>query len=147
MGDESSGPPPGGGTQQIGGKGSALNSDYRPQFSTTSPWVEGAVSGEPRRLRSFAEIVADQEKNRNILEIVLKKVEKLDSDGKPFKFRNLTFDEIGSFLFETLKISPSECERFNYTTGRYDTREVLFKPGVDLSPYSDSYEYLIHVYS
>ena len=29
-------------------------------------------------------------------------------------------------------------------TGRYDTREVMFKPGVDLAPYIGSFIYLEH---
>ena len=62
--------------------------------------------------------MADQQKNRNILEIILTKIEKVDKDGKIFKHKNLTFDEIGTFIFDVLKISPSDCMRFNYTTGR-----------------------------
>ena len=105
----------------------------------TSPWVGGvgsAATSTTKRVRSFAEIIADEERNRNILELVLNKIEKVDSEGKTFKHRNLTFDEIGSFLFDTLKISSNECLRFNYATGRrYDIREIMFKPGVDIGPY------------
>ena len=60
------------------------------------------------------------------------------------KHRNLTFDEISEFLFDILKISPSDCLRFNYVTGRYDTKEVMFKPGVDISPYIGFFEFMEH---
>ena len=88
--------------------------------------------------------MADQKKNRNILEVVLTKIQKVDSEGNITKRKNLTFDEIGSFLFDILKISPTDCLRFNYTTGRYDTKEVMFKPEVDISAFLGTYEYLEH---
>ena len=115
------------------------------QSNTTSAWAGGAgAAGHPRKQRTFAEIIADQKLNRSILEISLTKIQKRDSDGNITKRRNLTFDEIGAFIFDTLKIQAADCLRFNYVTGRYDTREVMFKPGVDLGPYIGSYIYLEH---
>ena len=102
------------------------------------------MTGHPRKQRSFAEIMADQKINRNILEIILTKIPKEDSTGNVTKHRNLTYDEIATFIFDTLKISHTDCLRFNYTTGRYDTREVMFKAGVDLSPYLGNYEFMEH---
>ena len=139
MGDSKE-PPPG------GGMGHSQNHESINSFSnTTSAWAGGAgAAGHPRKQRSFAEIMSDQMKNRNILELIMAKIEKTDSEGKVYKHKNLTFDEIGAFLFDILKISPSDCLRFNYTTGRYDTREIMFKPGVDLSSYIGSYIFLDH---
>ena len=102
------------------------------------------MTGQPRKQRSFAEIMADQKSNRNILELILTKIPKADSTGNVTKHRNLTYDEIGSFLFDTLKIPHTDCLRFNYTTGRYDTREVMFKPEVDISPYLGTHIFLEH---
>ena len=139
MGDSKE-PPPGGGMDH------SQNHESINSFSnTTSAWAGGAgAAGHPRKQRSFAEIMSDQMKNRNILELIMAKIEKTDSEGKVYKHKNLTFDEIGAFLFDILKISPSDCLRFNYTTGRYDTREIMFKPGVDLSSYIGSYIFLDH---
>ena len=90
------------------------------QTKMTSAWAVGAgVAGTPRKQRSFAEIMADHNKNRNILEIILTKIEKL-VDGKVTKHRNLNYDEIGTYMFDILKIPPTACLRFNYTTGRSD---------------------------
>ena len=58
--------------------------------------------------------------------------------------KNLNYDEIGSFLFDVLKIKAEECLRFNYTLGRYDTREVMFKPEVDINPYLGFIEFMGH---
>ena len=99
-------------------------------FQTTTPaWAGGGPTDRTPRLRSFAEIMADQKINRNILEIILKKKSTTDSDGNIVSPKNLNFDDLGTFLFDVLKISAEECLRFNYTLGRYDTREVMFKPG------------------
>ena len=112
---------------------------------TTSAWAGGAgAAGLPRKQRSFAEIMADQKKNRNILEITLTKIQKEDDKGNITKHRNLTFDEIATFLFDILKIPHSACLRFNYTTGRYDSREVMFKPGIDITPYLGTHIFMEH---
>ena len=51
---------------------------------------------------------------------------------------------MGTILFDIVKIKPSDCLRFNYTSGRYDTREIMFKPDIDLTPLLGSYQGLGH---
>ena len=96
-------------------------------LSTTSAWAEGGVNGQEVRMRSFAEILASETSQRNILEIHLTRAED--------KAKNLNFDDLGELIFDVLNINPTDCSGFNYSTGRYDTREVKFKPDIDLSPY------------
>ena len=50
----------------------------------------------------------------------------------------LNFDDIGELIFDVLKVDPSQCHGYNYSTGRYNTREIKFKTGVDISPYIKS---------
>ena len=88
--------------------------------------------------------MAEQKENRNILEVVFRKIDKVSSEGNVTRHRNLYFDEIGTFLFDVLKISPNDCLRYNYSTGRFDTKEVMFKPGVNLTPYLGQFEFLEH---
>ena len=127
-------PPPGGGPGQSSS-----------QPGMTSAWAGGTgAAGQSRKQRSFAEIMADQRQNRNILEIIFNKIEKVDNDGNITKHRNLVFDEIGTFMFDVLKIDPSECLRFNFTSGRYDTKEIMFKPGVDINQYVGQFEFMEH---
>ena len=101
----------------------------------TSAWAGGRNSPSVSnvRLRSFEEIIQDATNNRNILEIRLQK-NLCDSDPT-VKPPNLTYDQLGEFLFDHLKINSEDCLRFNFSTPRYDTREVMLKPGVDLTPY------------
>ena len=106
--------------------------------STTSAWAGGGPTDRPRRMRSFAEIMADQKLNRNILEITMRKRQTVDNAGNVLTPKQLTFDDLGTFLFDILKIKAEDCVRFNYTLGRYETREVMFKPGLDMSPYIGS---------
>ena len=128
-------------TSAMAGDGCQANSVFQ---TTTPAWAGGGPTDRTPRLRSFAEIMADQKINRNILEIILKKKSTTDSDGNIVSPKNLNFDDLGTFLFDVLKIKAEECLRFNYTLGRYDTREVMFKPGVDISPYLGCQEFMGH---
>lgn len=106
----------------------------------TSAWAGGknCATNSNVRLRSFEEIIHDASNNRNILEIRLKKI---ISDSDPaVKPSNLTHDQLGELLFDYLKINCDDCLRFNFTTSRYDTREVMLKPGVDLTPFITTVE-------
>ena len=49
--------------------------------------------------------------------------------------KNLSFEDLGEVLFDILKINPEDCLALDFTTGRYDTREVKFKPEVNVTPY------------
>ena len=98
----------------------------------TSDWAGGRVgaSDAPMRLRSYEEIIADAKSNRNILEINLKK-----NSSDEVRPSNLTFNQLGELLFDKLKLKSEDCLRVNFSSHRYDTREVILKPTVDLSPY------------
>ena len=124
MGEE---PDPGGGGEVIETTKSAL--------PVTSVWAGGknSTSDASIRLGSFEEIIQDATNNRNILEIKLRK--NIDESDPTVKPQNLTHDQLGELLFDHLKINSDDCLRFNFTTSRYDTREVMLKPGVDLNPF------------
>ena len=85
--------------------------------------------------RSFEQILSEETKSRNILEIHLKKSITYDENNKETKPMNITFDQLSDFIFSTLKIRPQDCLGIDYTTGRYDTREIQLKPEVDSSKY------------
>ena len=111
--------------------------------STTPASVGGGVKNPPDvRLRSFAEIIATEKSNRNILEIKLKKIA---TDDENVKVKPLSFDNLGELVFDVLSIDPAQCIGFNYSSGRYDTREIKFRPGVDISLYiKDPFEFMGH---
>ena len=90
------------------------------------------------RIRTFEEILADETKVRNILEINLKKI--IPADQPLSKPANLTHEQLGELIFDKLKIKPEDCLRFNFTSARYDTREISLQPGIDLSPFVTSIE-------
>ena len=58
-----------------------------------------------------------------------------DDQGVLNKPKPLTFEDLGEFLFDELMIKPDDCVSFNFSSGRYDQREVKFKPNIDFSPY------------
>ena len=116
-----------------------------PGSSSTTPVKTGGGDGSTEvRMRSFAEILATERKNRNILEINLVNLSKTENNAAA-RNKGLTFDDLGELVFDVLNIDPSLCLGFNFSTGRYDTREIKFKQGVDISPYvKTSFEFKGH---
>ena len=114
-----------------GDGGLPLMKNLASALPATSDWAGGRGGAEEHvKLRSYEEIIADAKTNRNILEIQLKK--NIINNEKP---ANLTFDQIGELLFDRLKIQVEDCLRLNLTSYRYDTKDVVLKPNIDLTPY------------
>ena len=76
-----------------------------------------------------------KKKNRNILELKIIKILTQNENGEPQRPRSLTFEELGEFLFDELNINSEDLIAVNLNTGRYDQREVKFRPGVDTAPF------------
>ena len=68
-------------------------------LSTTSAWALGGGSGSEVKMRNFAEIIAEEKKQRNILEIHLVK-KATTVDDETFRPKSLTFDDLGELLFD-----------------------------------------------
>ena len=133
MGDSRE-PPPGGGGGFLS-QTQYLARNIHPDQGASSVWIDNSVSGGILTTRTFEQIIDDEQKYRNILEINLVKNDIVNSDGTTGKAKSLSFDDIGEFLFDTLNIDPENCISFNFSTGRYDQREIKFKSDVDISPY------------
>ena len=101
---------------------------------TSAGALGGGVISEETRMRSFAEILASEQANRNILEIHLNRLS-IEENNVTTRAKALTHDDLGELIFDVLNVDYKDCLGFNYSTGKYDTREIKFKPGVDLTPY------------
>ena len=101
------------------------------QRATTAAWAVGSVSGG----RNFAKIIEDEQRDRNILEMQITKIDVENENGVMTKPKPLTYEDLGEFLFDILEVNPADCVKFKFSSGRYDQREVKFKPGFDTSPY------------
>ena len=114
------------------------------QKSLTYAKALGGASGGTSHLKKYAEIIAMQKSQRNVLEIKIKKNQKLDKESE--NFPNLNFDDISEVIFELINIQFEDCIGVDYNTGRYDTKEVILKPQVDSSKYipSEPLEYKNH---
>ena len=97
----------------------------------------GVSGGSAPNQRPFAQIIAEETANRNTIQLHLRKIHNTPI-GTPSTIKNLTFEDLGELLFDILKINPEDCVGLDLTTGRYDTREVQFKPEVNVSPYLTS---------
>ena len=79
-------------------------------------------------MRSFAEIMSQEKKNRNILEI--KTIKNKSEEAPP---PDLKAEDIGELLFDILKVNPADCLAYDYNTGRYDTKQIKLKPGIPVT--------------
>ena len=103
--------------------------------TVTAPWAVGSVSGGNIITRSFAQILEDEKKERNILEIQLNRNNIINTDGSTGKAKNITYEDLGELLFDILEIKPDDCISFNFNSGRYDQREIKFKPEINTTPF------------
>ena len=68
------------------------------------------------------------------MKLHLKKIQPTEPDVTN-SVKTLTFEDLGEFLFNILEINPEDRLGLYFTTGRYNTREVQFKPEFDVAPY------------
>ena len=122
-----------------GGGGTSPNKKNTSFLPGTSRWAgdrkENAGNSDNRR--SFEQILADANANRNILEIQVKRIEDENVEqptGEKEKTRppNLSYSQLGELLFDHLMIKQDECIRFNLNS---NPKEVVLKPGSSLDDY------------
>ena len=108
-------------------------------LSSMTPASGGdSVDSLPRRLRSFAEILHDDQHHRNILEVKLIRTSKTNERGETVKAKTLNEDDISEFIFDVLKLKMDDSKGAGLRTTRYDTKEIKLKQGVDPTPYLTS---------
>ena len=132
-----------------GGGGSPLlknvDSNPDPDQTTLDPTkagqsVTGGHSQPPPTQRPFDQIIAEASADRNILQIHLKKIN-LEEETIT---KSLTYEDLGEFIFDVLKINPEDCLGLDLSTGRYDTREIQLKPNVNVSAYLSTVQFKGH---
>ena len=125
-------PPPGGGQLDTETSPNTVSD----QGTLASAWAGDSVSGGNRKMRTFEQILEDEKSQRNILEIEIQKLNIVNEDDEAVqKAKNLTFEDFGELMFDVLKINPDDRISFNLSSGRYDLREIKFKPGVSIRSY------------
>ena len=101
------------------------------QVSGPPAWAgPGALGGNSsQNNRTFAQIIAEEQRNRNIIEIQLSRTIPQE-ENQTNASRGLTFDDLGELIFDIIKIDPNDCVSFDYNTGRYDTKHIQLKPTI-----------------
>ena len=104
------------------------------QVSGHSAWAgAGALGGTIMNNRTFEQIIDEEKKTRNIIEIHLTRNSTEEpQENQP---RGLTFDDLGELIFDVIKINPDDCISFDYNTGRFDTKHIKLKPNVQADPF------------
>ena len=82
-----------------------------PGLKSMADAVKGG-SGGPANMRSFAEIMEQEKKNRNILEIKTIKIRSEEASPPDLKA-----EDIGELLFDILKVNPADCLAYDYNNG------------------------------
>ena len=85
---------------------------------------KGSSSGQPlkKKNRTFAEIISDDLRDRNIIEIIFTKIPQMNSDGESVAPKQLSIEDQGEFIFDVLKIDDKSVKGVNLFTNKYDTK-------------------------
>ena len=89
----------------------------------------------PGRLRSFAEILNEEQQHRNILEVKIVRISTYNTNGEEVKPKTLNEVDLSEFFFDELKLKVEDCKSIALRTHRYDTKEIKLKKAVDPTPY------------
>ena len=130
-----------------GPKGSSISENSGLSYSSaTAPATGGGSDSSKPRMRTFAEILHEEQNHRNILEVKLERLSIADENGDKIKAKTLNEDDICDFLFDIVQLKVEDCAGIALRTHRYDTKEIKLKKNVDPSPYlrSDPVVYKNH---
>jgi hypothetical protein len=105
----------------------------QPATNVTPSRLGGSV-GRSAKMRSFAQIVAEEKQSRNILEIKMTRLQ-IDEEGVMKPAKSLNVEDVSILVFDVMKVKPEECLGVALSTSRYDTKEIKLKPGVDATQY------------
>ena len=99
---------------------------YPGQVSGHSAWAgAGALGGASLNNRTFEQIIEEEKKTRNIIEIHLTR-----NPAEGTQPRALTFDDLGELIFDVIKINPDDCVSFDYNTVCFDTKHIQLKHSI-----------------
>ena len=79
-----------------------------PGLKTMADVVKNS-SGGHSNMRSFAQILEQEKKDRNILELKINKIWTEEAPPPTFNSNNMSAEDIGELLFDILKLNPSHC--------------------------------------
>lgn len=112
-------------------RGSDLGITPLGQQKTDATTGTSSGLGDSAKLRSFAQIIAEEAENRNILKMTKQQI---SEDGETKLAQHLTIEDVSVLVFDAMKLKPEQCLGIALSTSRYDTKEANLKPGVDVTP-------------
>ena len=88
-------------------------------------------------VKIYADIVMKQKKERSMIEIKFMK-KKIDGESVP-RSRNVDMEKISHYIFGELGVNPDDILEIDLNTGRPDVKQILFKPGIDVDRFLNSF--------
>ena len=114
---------------------SILQNSTCPQSMTAATAVGGFSGG-----RSWKQILEDAAKEV-FIELKIRKISKI-VENETVKPRNLKHDDIATFIYDVLKVNHNDIIALDFTSGRYDSREIQLKPHVDPTKFTNVEPYV-----
>ena len=102
-----------------------------PDPSRTYASMTKEYSGSSGRLKDYVNFVNKQKKEHSMIEIKFQR-DRFDGDVNR---KNLDLDTVSEYILGELKIKPEHILEVDLNTGRHDTKQITFKPGVDIDKY------------
>jgi hypothetical protein len=99
-----------------------------------TPSEMGDSVGRSAKMRTFAQIIAEEKESRNILEIKMTRLQ-YEEEGEMKPAKSLNIEDVSILVFDVIKVKPEDCLGIALSTSRYDTKEIKLKPGVDAKQY------------
>ena len=53
--------------------------------------------------------------------------------------RNVDMEVVAEYIFREMKVKPEEIQKIDLNTGRADTKQIVFKNGVDVESYLNNF--------
>ena len=88
--------------------------------------TKGRIS---KNVKAYADLVAKHKKERNMIEIKFTRMKKQNDLARPN--RNVEIDTVSEYVFGELNVNPNDILEVDLNTGKGDTKQILFKPGVN----------------
>ena len=109
---------------------------------TPTPVGDSKARGVSKKItpKSFQEIISREKVS--VLEIATQMID--PPQNATLVEKSLTFDDFADFLFDHLKINPDDCSSYSFSQFSNNSKELKFKPLVDISPYIGSFSFRGH---
>ena len=112
---------------------------------TLTPVRDSKAQGVSKKINQMTYHEILNRANDNVLEITTQMID--PPQNATLVEKSLTFDDFADFLFDHLKVNPDDCSSYTFSQYSNNSKELKFKPSVDISPYIGSFSFRGHSFT